>query len=709
MKSFTLNKAVMKTLFGGGALMLSILSFSSCSSETEMPGTPGDKTTRITLSVPAEVVSRSYAQGEHVNQLTYAVYVHDEVNDAPGMLVSTEKRDAEFDSNGHYSLDIELVNGKAYDFIFWADNKESGAYSFNANNHTISMTDAAFASNKDEVDAFYGTLTTPVIDGAYAGQVDLYRPFAQLNLGASDLDDEIFNKVHGISDQKVYTKLTVDTYRSFDIWNGVCTGKTTPVTYSMPADAIDLSKNKFPYKEDVYDYVSMHYLLMSKKTAEQESDIVELKYEFFNAPDATEPFYSIEVPNVPVRQNYMTNIYGRIFTDSGSISVDIQKDIYEMTWPIGATVVKTTDELVDAVNNAKSGTVVVIPVGTAVTVSANYIGGDSNNDIEGYFIEPQSDVEIRVDGTLAFTGVAQIVPMGGAKVTLSGNGTVTSDSSSFLLRADEGDIVVSGGLTLKVDGIAGLGYAINGHSLSISDVDIVGDIKASGNYVPNGVLAMAEGGTINIKNTTITSNSLVCSYINTGADIEGQTNMNFVAENCRFINNVTESNENYYRRYAFETYTGKTMRYEFTNSAIASNTGCVHVYSGGTLIFKGNGKITGNGRMANFKNPTEYGKTPVVVESGATGLQFNNICFVYNEWNEEDATAPTVVDKGVSTAYMMASYYTGPTQNKDGELIAAYKGYSWTTLGDTFKNGQIMNLSGETVDKTSVFRYSYSK
>ena len=708
MKNLTLNKVVMKKLFSTGALMLSILSLGSCSSEMEMPDNPIDKTTRITLSVPAEVVSRSFATGEHANQLSYAVYIHGE-NNTPGALVASETKEVTFDNNGSYPLEIELVNGKAYDFIFWADNKDAGAYTFDAVNHTITMTDAAFTSNNDKVDAFYGTLTTPVIDGAYSGNVSLYRPFAQLNLGASDLDDELFNNVQEIDKNKVYTKLTVSTYRSFDIWSGTCAGDAEKVTYSMPADAIDTQENLFPYMSGIYKYVSMHYLLMPKKTADQASDIVGLTYEFYNAPDATDSFYSIEVPNVPVRQNYRTNIYGQIFTDLGTITVDIQSGIYDMTWPIGAKVITTADELINAVKTVKSGSTLVIPAGTTINIDAKFIDGNPENDITGDFIEPTSDIEIRVDGTLAFTGVSQIAPMNGAKVTLSGEGTITSESEAFLLRAEDGDIAVNGNLTLKTTGIAGVGYAINGHSLDFNNAEIVGEIKTPENplYIPNSVLGLGEGGNIKMKNTTVKSNAIICSHLNYNATIGGA--MTLTAEDCQFINNAQGSDDRYFKRYAFETYSGKAIRYEFINSPIASNTGCVHVYSGGTLIFKGNGKITGNARMSNFKNTTEFGKIPVVVESGATGIQFNNYSFVYNEWNEEDSSIATVMDKGATACYMMASYYTGPTHGTDGNIIAAYKGYSWKETTNTFNNGKIMDLNGDIIDKTSVFRYCYSK
>lgn len=684
----------MKKTLSYGALMLSLLSFNSCSSDMDMPENSADNSARLTLSLPAEVVARGFAEGEHANQLSYAVYLHGEDGTAPGTLVASETKKAVSFTNGVYELPIQLVNGKAYDIVFWADNNSSAMYEFDADNHTVTMTDEAFASNMDEVDAFYGVLTTPVIDGAYSDKVELYRPFAQLNLGASDLDNETFQNVQNITDGKVYAKLTVDTYSKFDIFNGTCTGETVTKTYAMPVDAIDSEANPFPYMSDTYKYVAMHYLLMSKSTPEQESDVVNLKYEFFNDKGAAAPFYSIEVPNVPVRQNYRTNLYGQIFTEDGTISVEIKPGITDINWPVNSTVVTTAEELLDAVASAKNGTTLSIPAGTTITLNVTEDGGD----LIGDFLEPSSDIEVHVGGTLAFEGASQIVPMEGARLTLSGEGKVKTSSSAFLMRAEDGDIIVNGNLKFEVTGSGGLGFAANGHTLSVDNAQISSRITNT----KSSVLALSDGGTISMNNSTVTSNIRICAYL-PGFGESGD--MLMTAKNCRFITNVTSD----FNSYAFVTYPGKPFKYEFIDSHIASNTGCVYISKGGTLIYKGT-SIVKAGRMSNFKNSTEYGKIPVMVENGAKGIQFSGYSGVYNEWNEEDETVATVKDFGADACYMMASHYTGPTvSNSTGEAIPGYSGYKWGEVTTIFTRGMILDLNGEIIDKSSVFKFSYSK
>lgn len=695
----------MKKTLGFGVLMMSLMSLGSCSSEMDMPQNSNGNSSKFALTLPAEVGSRAFAQGEHVNQLSYAIYLHNGDGTAPGALVASELNKSVSFTKGVYELPVQLVNGKAYDIVFWAD-CEGGMYEFDADTHTITMKDAAFASNMDEADAFYGVLTTPVIDGTYSDNVQLYRPFAQLNLGASDLDNEMFHELQEITDGKVYATLTVDSYSQFDIFSGTCAGERVSKTYAMPSDAIDTEANAFPYMSDTYKYVAMHYLLMPESTPEQESDVANLKYEFYNKKDASAPFYSIEVPNVPVRQNYSTNLYGQIFTENGSISVEIKPGITDISWPIKSTVVTTTEELVAAVASAKDGETITIPAGTTITLTAE----ETPDGVwTGDFFEVSSDIDIHVSGTLAFEGCAQIVAMDNAKLTLSGEGTIKSTSTASLLRADSGDITVNGNLKFELTN-GGLGYAaatihqgeeeLTKHTLTIENAEISATLP----QVPtSSVLGIADGGTISMKNATVRSNVRVCAYIS--GIPENNEQMLLTASDCRFI--VKADTE--FSSYAFVTYPGKLMKYEFIDSYIASNTGCVRVFKDGTLIYKGS-SIKKACRMANFKNSGTDTQIPVVVESGATGISISGYSGIYNEWNDDDATIVSVLDRGAANCYMMASYYTGPTQSATtGQVIPGYAGYVWGEISGIFKYGNILTLDGEIVDKTSAFKYRYSK
>lgn len=675
--------------------MAGMLSLGSCSSDMDMPDKTAEKSSTISLVLPAGVNTRAFAKGEKANQISYAVYVHEEGQE-PGTPLSYEVgKKVTFDSEGVCNLSIKLVNGKEYDIVFWADNDASSRYTFNPADHSIQMNDEAFTTNMDESDAFYGVLTTPVVDGDYSDRVELTRPFAQLNLGASDLFDKMLEDVHGVREGKVYTTLTVDTYTRFDIFSGKCLDeKPVSKTYAIPTDIIDTKDNEFPFEGSTYKYVSMHYLLMPRIDKNQENDVVNLTYNFYAAPDAAAPFHSVEVPNVPVRQNYRTNLYGQIFTVNGQIEVDIEPGISDINYPINLQA-STLDDLKAAFRAAKSGSVITIPTDASISLTA----AETDGEWVGDFLEPEVDMTLQVNGTLNFEGMSHIVPMEKAKLTLTGSGTINSSSGVFLLRAESGDIDVKGNLKFNLSGAGGLGVASNDHKVTFNNVKVKANIA---NPVNGSVLGMAEGGSIEMANSSVTSNVRIGCYV---SDLDYTGDMYMKAENCKFIVNASTFNSP-----AFSTYTGKTMKYEMIDTYIASNTGCAYVGEGGTFIFKGS-TMSKAGRISNFRNASNYYRTPVLVANGAKGIQISGYAGIYNEWNDDDSTIASVKVAGEAPCYMMQSYYTGPTADADGNVIEGYSGYTWGEIPTTsiFKYGKVLGLDGNMIDKTSSFKYRYTK
>lgn len=686
-----------KTIFYG-AFMTALFVLGSCSSETDMPQLQeDDNTAKITLSVPSEVLSRSLGDGTLVNQVTYGCYVNNKY-------ISSGTKDVVF-TKGVGNMEIELVKGVAYDIVFWADTKGNNRYEFNPSTQTITMKDAAFVSNADEIDAFYGKLSTPVINNAYSGSVELRRPFAQINLGTNDLDSEMFKNTFSLSDNSVYARLTVDTYTQFNIFTGKHVGERVTKEYPMPAAPIDTKANSFPYMSNTYKYVAMNYILVMTpaEDATVQTDIVDLKYDFYAAKDATTPFYSINVNNVPVRQNYRTNIYGQIFTDNGSMNMTIADGFNnDFIHPSDAQFINTREELIDALSNGETGSKFVINVDRTVTLGQDDI------------IDANNDIEIIVNGKLLFTENAQIIPYE-STLTLSGAGIIEADETStqFILSAQDGNIVVKDGLNINLKGTHGLAFTTNDHTVTMADADITCNLQPVGTSNPktiNPTFAMADGE-ITLKNVVVRSNARICSYLtNYPNGVTDEELMKFTATDCKFINKA-EGEEFHFLTYAFETYPGKNIRYEFINSPVASNTGCVHVYSGGTLICH-NSKISEIGRMSNFKNDYGKSKTAVLVEAGAKGLSFYGYSGVYNEWNEDDATITTVELRGTTTGgcYMRESYYTGPTLDTvSNNPIAPDNNYSWGESTSSYKHGNILDLDGNIVNKSSDFKYRYYK
>lgn len=684
----------MKKILGISAVAFSMLSLCSCSSEIDGPDSPSDNSVRITLSMPSEVLTRTFASGTRVNQLTYAIYEKEE-----GKLIKSETVDAQF-TNGSFTLETELVNGFEYDIVFWADRKsETPYYSFDSETKTIEMNDAAFVSNSDDIDAFFGKTSTDKITHGYNATVALTRPFAQINLGASDLTNTSF--IHKFGENvDILPELEVKAYKKFNIFDGTVAGEKEDVTYTKPATAIDTENEPYPNNSDVNKYVGMHYMF-----ADNTGDVVNPTYHFYTADNSSTEFHKLTVPNVPVRQNYQTNIYGKIFTSDAKLAIELNAGIHSMAWPLGATVVKTLDELRTAVNNAKAGSVILIPDGAEITYNATQTAEEG---LEGDILEPTADIEIVVDGVLNFTGVSQITPMEKSTLRLSGNGTVNTTSDAILLRADDGNIIVDGALTFNINGTGGgcAGVARLGGTLTINNATI------NSNLTSASVFTIAEDGNILLNNSTVWSKSYICTYYkeagNAGA--EGPE-IKLTATGCKFINNNGTNNW-----YAFEGYPDKAMQYVFENSYIASNTGCVHGYTGNSVVIKGK-NMTQHSVLSKFKNSNisnDEEMVPVILEAGAKTFYINAYSAIYNEWNETENGVATVLKKGNATnLYMLQSYYTGPTVDKSNgdQPIADTSGnnYVWRDVTGIFNGGKVLNLNGEIVDKNQFFKFRYSK
>lgn len=683
----------MKKILGISAVAFSMLSLCSCSSEIDGPDSPSDNSVRITLSMPSEVLTRTFASGARVNQLTYAIYEKEE-----GKLIKSETVDAQF-TNGSFTLETELVNGFEYDIVFWADRKsETPYYSFDSSTKTIEMKDAAFVSNSDDIDAFFGKTSTDKITHGYNATVALTRPFAQINLGASDLTNTSF--IHKFGENvAILPELEVKVYKKFNIFDGTVAGEKEDVTYTKPATAIDWKNEPYPNNSNVNKYVGMHYMF-----ADNTGDVVNPTYHFYTADNSSTEFHKLTVPNVPVRQNYQTNIYGKIFTSDANLAIELNAGIHSMAWPLGATVVKTPDELRTAVNNAKAGSVILIPDGVEITYNAT----SSSGTIEGDILEPTADIEIVVDGVLNFTGESQIAPMEKSTLRLSGNGTINKSSDAILLRAEDScNIIVDGGLTFNINGERGsAGVARLGGTLTINNATI------NSNLTNNSVFKIAEDGNIKLNNSTVWSKSAVCLYYTDDATTNPENQeMNLTATGCKFINN----SQNDINWYAFEGSPNKAMQYVFENSYIASNTGCVHGYTGNSVVIKGK-SMTQHSVLSKFKNSNisnDQERVPVILEAGAKTLYINGYSAIYNEWNETDNGVATVLKKGNATnLYMLQSYYTGPTVDKSNgdQPIADTSGnnYVWRDVTGIFNGGKVLNLSGEIVDKNQFFKFRYS-
>ncbi|MDE7403213.1 MAG: hypothetical protein K2M87_07360 [Muribaculaceae bacterium] len=276
----------------------------ACSSDMPTPQT-GDGNVTISLQLPATMGTRAFGDGLQATSLSYAIY------DADTKTLVASGDDAATFSNLKATLQVSLVNGRTYDFVFWADNGSSSPYTFDAADAEDDIkVDMTFSEAGNEgLDAFYGSVTKK-IEGPTTVSATLTRPFAQINLGTDDLNSKAVQTAYGTN---FTASVQTSSYMSMNPMTGAVIGELQTVNFDAIAAP---SGEAFPVSG--YDYLSMIYIL-----ADPAQDVVDVNYTIYN--DGAE-MMTLPVSNVPVQRNYRTNIYGSVLTSPANLQIDINPD-----------------------------------------------------------------------------------------------------------------------------------------------------------------------------------------------------------------------------------------------------------------------------------------------------------------------------------------------------------------------------------------------
>ncbi len=291
------------------AVAAGLLMATSCSNEFEEVKTEGEAVVTFTAEVPNSMARRapkavaaasSFGDGTTATHLSYAVY---EVDGDNWTLIEKLSRDTTL-SNLKTTIKLNLANGNTYAVAFWAD-AEGSIYDFDKDNCAVTAkyTDGV-VSNSESLDAFYA-VTTLTVNGASQQSVQLRRPFAQVNIGTSDLQASA-----DANRELKKAGIKVDTYSKLNLKSGEVEGDAAEVTFALA----DLPTASFPVEG--YSYLTMNYLLMP---ADKQTDNITIIYDNEAVPART-------FNNVPLQRNYRTNIFGKLLTSTTDFNVEVKPE-----------------------------------------------------------------------------------------------------------------------------------------------------------------------------------------------------------------------------------------------------------------------------------------------------------------------------------------------------------------------------------------------
>lgn len=262
-------------------------------------------TATFNVTLPGETDTKAISDGNQATELLFRVF------DSENRLLSDLNQSVQV-SGKRATVTAKLVRGVKYQFVFWA--QKPGQFTISDANLTIPANKLSTMMNNDAFDAFYAFKAVDPREEDFSADVTLYRPFAQINVGASAADIAVAqaNKVDVASNLK--TSYTIKGVKNtINLLTGAVSGSEN-VTYTAataPTDNISATDGS------AYRRIAMVYVLAAPQSATVPVTVnVQSKQN-----GSVNVNFSREVPNVPVRRNHRTNIVGEIFSLQGTFNV----------------------------------------------------------------------------------------------------------------------------------------------------------------------------------------------------------------------------------------------------------------------------------------------------------------------------------------------------------------------------------------------------
>ena len=334
-----------------------------------------------------------------------------------------------------------MVKGQAYRVAFFAYYGENdGTSDYYDMQYLTNIKIKNAASNIEHRDAFtnYVDVTAQESMKAVEKPVTLYRPFAQLNLGAVSEDVEAARKAGVVVTNSRITVSNV--YTEFDAYNNaiVAGAQSKEVTFTMneiPGQDLYVDMdNDATTADESFEYLALNYLLVGNAGSEKE--LTDVTFEWKTANNKTNSPATV-FKNIPVQRNYRTNIIGYLLTNPAQFNITIdekfEKPDYKLVYAGGTAEHPEKLETVLEKVGAEKNPIIKVATGSYVSWTTGASHGstpliDATNTVtETITIEGEGKNSVLVvDGA----GVGSLRAANGAKLIVK-NMTIVDNSVSY--------------------------------------------------------------------------------------------------------------------------------------------------------------------------------------------------------------------------------------------------------------------------------------
>ena len=331
----------MKKLIYCAAALATALFAGSC--QQEMLDTPvGENTVTYTVELPEVQTKAVIGDGLNVDQLIYEVWVTVNPNerDLNGFIEGTTTPKAvrlyqdetslvQLDNKRKAVVTFNLVQDQNYTILFWAQvaRGEGEAAIYNTEDLTnvtyagnVLPNSSDYFSNQEDYAAFYAAAFVKDSDSK-SKSIKLKRPFAQLNIATENTVSHQSNSLYKvkINDSKVVLSNVATT---FDVAQNL-PDKTAVGGFSkfeFKTSDVPTTPSTLTVNGQTYEYVAMNYVFANGTTEVYYEIDATLTSEY---AETTEARVTNIVPNVPLKENYRTNIVGNLITSTTDYYVEI--------------------------------------------------------------------------------------------------------------------------------------------------------------------------------------------------------------------------------------------------------------------------------------------------------------------------------------------------------------------------------------------------
>ena len=357
-------------MFWGVLTMVGMLFASSCS-QNELFDNSSDSgnyvSAKFTLNSPESGISSraEIGDGTKVNKVVCATF------DMYGTELTDLRQYLDID-NKKAEYSISLVKGQEYRVAFFAyyapEGTDAPKYYDITDLKNIVIIDQETkkeTSNLEDRDAFTAKfkIAAEKTMKPINENVDLFRPFAQLNLGSlqDDWDAAVKAGVEVDETQVVVSNV----YTAFSAFEDAVVGEASEVTFTLnaiPSEPLYIDTNKDNVNDTEYKYLALNYILVGDVQSPKSLTNVKFIWKDTDANKTNNPV--TEFKNIPVQRNYRTNIIGWLLTNPAQFNITIDADFEKPDYNLKEEEYEKDYDNVGGDDN-------------------NTEGGDDNNNTEG--------------------------------------------------------------------------------------------------------------------------------------------------------------------------------------------------------------------------------------------------------------------------------------------------------------------------------------